>query len=522
MSALLAVVLLFLPAVASGQGATEPLVPIGGEFQVDSYTEGPQRSPAVAIGPDGEFLVVWHSGDSVTTGPDGSLSSVQAQLFARDGAPVGGEFQVNSLTEGRQENPSLAHLADGGFVVVWASKPESETSIQAQILSATGAPVGGEFQVSLTTATSLQTPAVSATPTGDFVVVWSRAGIRGQRFTSTGSSIGDELLITGDLSAGAPSVTHSHTGEFLVTWAESADDVVKARQFDTAGDPIGSEFQVDSGMTTDSKSDTAAAIQPNGDFVVVWSEFVDSLYSPVKARRFTATALPLGDEFLVGNDTLGAGDSHVAGFDSGDFLVTWSGCFPLEIFGRYFLDSGLPAGDDFFVNTFEFGIKSNPYAAVGEHNDVIVTWQSTQVGSPGIFAQRYGLDTDQDGFVDLFDNCPEIFNPDQLDDDNDGSGNPCDLCPGFDDSLDEDGDGVPDGCDICLGDDATGDSDGDGVCDDIDLCFGDDSSGDADGDGYCADVDCDDSDPTNTSPACTVFVDGFESGDTSMWSSTAF
>ncbi|MEO1368613.1 MAG: DUF11 domain-containing protein, partial [Acidobacteriota bacterium] len=103
-------------------------------------------------------------------------------------------------------------------------------------------------------------------------------------------------------------------------------------------------------------------------------------------------------------------------------------------------------------------------------------------------------DADADGVCDDVDNCPMDANPSQSDSDNDGSG---------------------DACDLCFGDDATGDSDSDGVCDDIDFCLGDDLTGDADMDGLCANIDCDENDPTN---ACLVFIDGFESGDTSAWS----
>ena len=96
------------------------------------------------------------------------------------------------------------------------------------------------------------------------------------------------------------------------------------------------------------------------------------------------------------------------------------------------------------------------------------------------------FDGDDDGVPDDFeevrDNCPNSQNPDQTDSDGDGNGNPCDLCPGFDDSIDADGDTVPDACDRCdpavgaTGDDlapgALDDDDGDNVLNCNDLCDG--------------------------------------------------
>jgi hypothetical protein len=52
-------------------------------------------------------------------------------------------------------------------------------------------------------------------------------------------------------------------------------------------------------------------------------------------------------------------------------------------------------------------------------------------------------DTDGDGILDDMDNCPDVFNTDQLDTDGDGTGNACDT--------DDDNDGVLDGFDSCPG-----------------------------------------------------------------------
>ncbi len=79
-------------------------------------------------------------------------------------------------------------------------------------------------------------------------------------------------------------------------------------------------------------------------------------------------------------------------------------------------------------------------------------------------------DADNDGVCDPDDNCPNVFNPGQVDSDGDGVGDSCDICPGGDDNIDSDGDTVPDFCDRCPGFDDLQDGDGDGVPDSCDNC----------------------------------------------------
>ncbi len=127
---------------------------------------------------------------------------------------------------------------------------------------------------------------------------------------------------------------------------------------------------------------------------------------------------------------------------------------------------------------------------------VIVTGGGILLGSPLFNGKEYPLtpsptaeatmtpkptslpDTDKDGITDEEDNCPNLYNPEQLDSDQDGIGNLCELdsdldqhiddddnCPTIPnpDQTDDDHDGIGNFCDL--------DRDGDGIENDIDNCI---------------------------------------------------
>src|SRR5215468_5798074 len=212
-----ALLLVMQSAIASAQ-------PLGTEFQVNTYTTGNQQRAAVAAAPAGGFVVAWSSNGS--SGSDTSGYSIQAQRFDSAGAPVGGQFQVNSNTAQSQTYPSVATDAAGDFVVVWES-PENDDSIQGQRYDGAGTPLGAQFQVN--TNTSTFRPAVAMDADGGFVAVW------------TGSTFGPG-------SEGAR---------------------VLGQRFAADGSPVGGEFQVNT-LTTNNQWFPSVAVLPSGGFVVVF------------------------------------------------------------------------------------------------------------------------------------------------------------------------------------------------------------------------------------------------------------
>jgi|GEM_PF-1881928 len=98
------------------------------------------------------------------------------------------------------------------------------------------------------------------------------------------------------------------------------------------------------------------------------------------------------------------------------------------------------------------------------------------VGGPG-----NGVDSDGDGLADNCDNCPNHSNADQLDCDDDGTGDVCEIATGEDEDCD--GDGVPDSCELASGaeldcnqngipDVCENDCNGNGIPDDCDIVSG--------------------------------------------------
>jgi hypothetical protein len=64
---------------------------------------------------DGDFVVLWRSIGQDDGGQGGPIG----RRFGSSGAAVGGEFQVNVYTDGQQDSGALAMDADGDFVAVW-------------------------------------------------------------------------------------------------------------------------------------------------------------------------------------------------------------------------------------------------------------------------------------------------------------------------------------------------------------------------------------------------------------------
>jgi hypothetical protein len=133
----------------------------GGEFKANSYTTNNQQYSAVAMVANGDFVISWTS-----SGQDGNSNGIYAQRYSSAGMVQGGEFRVNSYTSGSQRSPAVAMDVDGDFVISWTSNGQdgSGYGVYAQRFDAALPTV----TLNVTSPTSDTTPdvVVSVTDTG--------------------------------------------------------------------------------------------------------------------------------------------------------------------------------------------------------------------------------------------------------------------------------------------------------------------------------------------------------------------
>jgi hypothetical protein len=159
--------------------------PRGTEFQVNTYTAEAQDEADLCCGVDGDFVVAWES-----RGQDGSGDGIFSQRFASDGAALGSEFQVNTVTTFSQYDPSLC-CHDGAFVVAWASQLGGPSyGIIARRFADSGQPLSGDVTVTVNPESYANTPVLACREDSGFVVIWADAGTDGDDFGIFGQRFG--------------------------------------------------------------------------------------------------------------------------------------------------------------------------------------------------------------------------------------------------------------------------------------------------------------------------------------------
>ncbi|MGQ0618995.1 MAG: calcium-binding protein [Panacagrimonas sp.] len=273
--------------------------PLGGEFLVPNATLAEQSRPTVAMDDDGDFVVTWRSEQQ-----DGDSFGIFARRYGSDGVALGDEFPVNTLTAFRQSRPEIDIGPAGQFVIAWTSGENSGAGpdgsaygVYARRFTAAGVAVGDDIRVNTTTLGNQRRPLTAVDAGSGFVIIWesddgSDSGVYSQRFDSDANPLGGETRVN-TTTAGrqdAPSIAMSDDGAYVVTWGSEGQDGdrggIFGQRFAADGTPAGSEFRVHA-LTSGHQTAAAVAADADGDAVVVWySSMRDGDGYGVYAQRF--------------------------------------------------------------------------------------------------------------------------------------------------------------------------------------------------------------------------------------------
>lgn len=279
---------------------------------------------------------------------DGNLSAILARRFSgRTGQPLSGEIPVNVTTAGDQRNPDVAVAADGRFVVVWEGPDPTSPGVFGAVLDPNGEPVpaAAEFLVNVTTSGVQRRPAVSFRPGGGFLIVWEDRSTNPSRIVAR--------IFPADFPSNPPS------GEIQVNLLPAAGD---QEQPTTIPDPIG------------------------GGWLVAWQGLVEPPVpleggiDPVAAvllRRLTGAGSGNAELLLnTTHDLSPRGHVTLATNGAGGAIAAWEALDSVArgIYGRR-IQGGIPVGtSEFAINLLQDLDEGEPTVTIDQDGNFVAAW----------------------------------------------------------------------------------------------------------------------------------------------------
>ena len=322
----------------------------------------------------------------------------------------GPELLVNTYTTGPQGFPEIAVTGTGEYVVTWESAPQdgSDFGVYAQRFAADGTKIGPELQVNTYTTGTQWDPSVAVDGAGNFVVAWHGDGgnpsfdVFARRFDASGSPLGDQFQVntfTTDYQ-GNTSVASAADGGFLVVWEsdtqDQSDGGVYGQVYNAAGMPLGGEIRINDTTAADQNDVRVAAVSDG--FAVTWESFLqDGSEESAILRFLDSTGAPASGEIVVNSHTPGdQEDVALAVSAEGHLAVVWESDaqdgFGEGVYGQVLDANGSPIGPELQLNTYTTQDQDDPRVAPDGTGGFVAVWSSEdQVDgvSYDLFGQRF-------------------------------------------------------------------------------------------------------------------------------------
>lgn len=196
---------------------------------INSVTTGKQVRPSVVMTSDSTFVVIWEDDSN-----DDSIPEIMLAGYGNNGSKRFNDMPVNAQSCGAQQNPDMAVSSDNSLVIVWESDDGNDGlfQIKAVVLNDTGSVKLPEMTVNANSSGHHQNPSIDVNSAGDFVIVWEDDSddngnyeIHAAGFNDQGAKLFGDVKINA-VTAGQqlrPSVNLAETGDFVVAFQDDND-----------------------------------------------------------------------------------------------------------------------------------------------------------------------------------------------------------------------------------------------------------------------------------------------------------
>lgn len=281
--------------------------------------------PVIAIQSSGDLMIAWHD--------EKHLGDIYAQKVQDDSTLVGQPVQINDdFGSGVQVHSDLAVGPNGDFNIVWEDYSDSEGDIYLKRFSVNGTQLSGQVRVNTDAPGNKNlNPAIATDESGLTLVVWEdyrptglyNLQIRGQFYSATGTPIDTNIILnTTDYGGYSPAVCALGNGNFIVSWYVAND--IFGQVYSKDSGPMGTSFIVND-VSGDYKvrQNPAVAADDSGKFTIVWEDY--RYGTDIYAQRYDQNGQPIGSNIKLTESGNWGYEPAIAIKHDGNAYVVWSG-----------------------------------------------------------------------------------------------------------------------------------------------------------------------------------------------------
>lgn len=357
------------------------------------------NEPSVAALKGGNFVVTYRG-----------FQDAYFRIVSPEGQFLSGEL-IADMADDRVQNPDVAGLGNGGFVVIWSGdfRPENPTSANNfdpffRVFNAYGGSVTSVIAADVPDGINNFNTRVTPYENG-FAAVWT-AGFDDSGATSFGTGIAGRFFspigaprdnvewinVSRPESQNQAAATTLRDGTMVFTYSTGDGGNILIRTYDSNASPFGTE-QIANQTTAGRQqwSDVAALAEENR-FVVVWQHRgEDGRIDGIRGRIFETSGVgpnrnfdPVGDEIIISSSRASETLPKVAGIGGGGFVAVWFELIGMNDLGRglyalkaqYFDAVGRTTGDELTLYEGMTGLTIEMDIAENELGALMVTWRA--------------------------------------------------------------------------------------------------------------------------------------------------